>query len=455
MDKETRKEFILIRYSDLTAICEHFEKMESEGWRLVSLDMMAEYRRCEPKKVRYSAELLESGRILGNKIPEKSREYIDMCEQAGWSLVWIHGLLHIFRSEKYEAPEIVSDPEEKLQNIKKATFRGFIGHVAIVFLLPLQILVMAYLFPSPAIIATMPLFVSMMTFSLFILGFLLLHDIEFLCWYQKAKRAVRAGELIPFKDTRAVKRATTRERIFVIAVLIIPILFTLPGAIRGEFEPLRMALISSGFTAFIFLLLYFFEKPSRSSSKTTVIATAVALSLFLVFVGVNVYAKIKERSADPSVGIKTDTKGAFIPSRNRIPVSISDIFPDIETGSNEVSGESTVLAGLYEYESYASDPESEHYDLSYSLYFSPFDGLLHSYAHAPDITREDDEITREEVEAATWGAEKAYSFAYRFRGDTDYIIVYDRYVLVLRGLRDTEPADIEKMAAVFGGLFEN
>lgn len=455
MDKETRKEFILIRYSDLTAICEHFEKMESEGWRLASLNMMAEYRRCEPKKVRYSAELLESGRILGNKIPEKSREYIDMCEQAGWSLVWIHGLLHIFRSEKYEAPEIVSDPEEKLQNIKKATFRGLIGQGVAVFLLFLQIPMMAYLFPSPATIATMPLFVSMMTFCLFVLGFLLLHDIEFLCWYQKAKRAVGEGELIPFKDTRAVKRATTRERIFVIAVLIVPVLFALPGAIRGEFEPFRVALISSGFSAVIFLLLYLFEKPSHSSSKTTVIATVVALSLFLVFVGANAYIGIKERSEKPSIEIKTNTDGAFIPSRNRIPVLISDIFPDIETGSNEVSGESTVLAGLYEYESYASDPESEHYVLSYSIYFSSFKGLLRSYVHAPDITREDDEITREEVEAAPWGAEKAYSFAYRFRGDTDYIIVYDRYVLVLRGLRDKEPADIEKMAEVFGGLLGN
>lgn len=450
MNKETRKELFSNRYSDLTAICERFEKMESEGWRLTSLGYLAEYRRCEPRKVRYSAELLDAIIPTGSGIPERFREYIDLCEQTGWSLAGHFGSLCIFRSENEDAPEIVSDPEEKLQNIRQATMRGFISQVLVIPLLFMQFFLMIFLVKSPAVIATTQLFTSQITFVLFIVGYFLLHDIQFLHWYRKAKRAVREGKPIPYKDTKAVKRTMTREKLFIAAVLLAPILLALPLAMRGEYTQLRQALMIFVVVSGFFLAYRFRKTRHYSTSKTLIIAMAGLGALIIIFGVTEIVVRFAIPQKPPIDAITTDARGDFLPNLTRIPVTISDLAPVSGEIVNEVDGESTILATLYQYKSTTGDSETDFVALSYDIYYSRIPGLIDSYVRT--LEKDDAEygygMPWEWIDAKPWGAKEAYQLA--FEGDC--IIVYDQYVLVVKLYTDLNDPDMEEVAGVFKSL---
>lgn len=472
MNSDKRREFIMIRYSDLTAICEHFEKREAEGWRLVSLRLLAEYRRCEPQKVRYSAELLETARIIGNEIPEKSRDYIDMCEQAGWSFVSNNGPLHIFRTETEDAPEIVSDPVEKLRSVKKATIRiGFILCILIAYLC-VQAIFMTLLAESPAIMATRYPNAMFVTGSIFAIGYSLIYVLEFLFWYSGAKRAVAEGLPIPFNDLRAMKRATTRERIFVLTVVAFPVFLSIPDAIRGEPAFLRTMILTTALIAGIFIANYFINKRNLSPSKILIRAMIVSVSLVLLFGIIQLVIILKDSSPneDPSVGITTDAWGKFVPSRYCIPVTISNIDPDFAPDRdpyafsnlpfifNRVRGESTILAGLYEYRSAVDDVtyEGTFGYLTYRIYYSSHEGLIRSYARTLDKYGDKNGIDPKGLDATLWAAKEAYFGCVESWGREGCVVIYDRYVLVIDSINSaSDKGDIEKIAEVFADLLGN
>lgn len=124
-ERENFKKLMTFRYTDLKAVCEYLEEMAAKGWELKSMRTFMEFRKAEPRKVRYSAELLETASVYGNFVSDDSREYIDMCEQAGWEFVCNTGKMYIFRMEDENAIEIVSDNEEKLKDIKRGTLKTY------------------------------------------------------------------------------------------------------------------------------------------------------------------------------------------------------------------------------------------------------------------------------------------------------------------------------------------
>lgn len=450
MSKETRRELFSNRYSDLTAMCERFEKMESEGWRLTSLGYLAEYRRCEPGKARYSAELLDAIIPAGSGIPERFREYINLCEQTGWFLVSHFGPLCIFRTENANAPDIISDPEEKLHIIKKAMMRVFISRMFVIPLLFMQFFLMIFFIKSPAVIATTQLLISQITFVLFFVGYFLLYDIQFLLWYRKAKRAVRDGRPIPYKDTKAVKRTMTREKLLIAAVLFAPILVALPLAMRGEYTTLRHAMMVFIVVAGIMLAYRFRKTRHFSTSKIFIIAIAGLGALTIIFGVTEIVVRFAIPPKPPIAAITSDARGAFVPNRTRIPVTISDLAPVTGEVVNEIDGDSSILATLYEYKSTVGDSEADFISLSYKIYYSPIPGLIDSYVRT--LEKEDAEygygMPWEWIDAKPWGAKEAYQLAF----DGDYILVYDKYVLVVNLYTDLDDPDMEEVMGVFMSL---
>lgn len=457
MSKDTRKEFMLIRYSDLAALCERFEKMEGEGWRLESLHLLAEYRRCEPRKVRYSAELLDTANIIGNQIPQKSLDYIDLCEQAGWSLVSHYGPLHIFRSEDLRAPEIVSDPVEKLQAVKRASRRMYLPlWVMGIFSLFYQLFMFAAI-ESPSIFATQQYVLLTLLSSIILIVLAGMYSFEFLIWYRKAKRAVSEGLPIPFNGTKAANRATMRERIIACIILATPILLSIPAALRGDYTELSTSFWGIPFAVALLAMIHFFYKKDRSPAKTILSAVVFAISLvtvltILVFASIIIFTDIG-RDKTPLVEVKTDIRGNFLPDPDSIPVTLLDLNPAAGECENEADGKSSIIAGLYEYSSVSADQDTYPGYLSYEIYHSHYDWLLNSYARDFGRNDPDFEYVREDIDATPWGAEKAFiARDYRF-GDMAWILVYDENVLVIDSLdKDSDAAVIDKYAEVFGRL---
>jgi len=460
MSKNTRKNLAFIRYSDLSALCERLEKMEAEGWRLESLHLLAEYRRCEPRKVRYSAELLGTANIIGNAIPQKSHDYIDLCEQAGWSLVSHYGPLHIFRAEDLSAPEIVSDPVEKLQAVKRASRRMYLPLWFMGIFYLLYQLFMFDAIESPSIFATQQ-YVLLTLFSSIILIVLAgMYSFEFLIWYIKAKRAVSEGLPIPFNGTKAANRATMRDWIIIGVILAIPFLLSLPDALRGDYTELSTSFWGIPFAVALFAVIHFFYKKDRSPAKTIISAVVFAISLvtvltILVFASIILFTDIG-RDKTPLVEIKTDARGNFLPDPDSIPVTLADVNPFAGECENEADGNSSIIAGLYSYSSGSTNDDTDHGYLSYEIYHSNFDWLLQSYVRDFGKNDPDFEYVRTEIDAVPWGAGKAYIAKDDRFGNTAYIIIYDENVLVIKTHeRFTNAALIEKYAEVFSGLLGN
>ena len=448
MDKETRKELNLYRYNDLTAIREHLEKMESEGWQLESLRLFAVYHRCEPQKVRYSAELLDISLISGHSLAGKSRDYIDICEQAGWSFVTNYGPLYIFRTEKEDAPEIVSDPDEKLRNAKRAQFSSIMILVLALFGMFIFSLLSMVTGDFPAIAATRYSFLLIVVCLLLPVGFLVMYNLEFLFWYQKAKRAVRDGLPIPYRETRAAKWMSRCDFVILIAIATVPIILGFYNAMRGEFEMLRQVLFGFGWIAAIAITYFVLKKRKCSSSKTLIVTLAVAFSLIILFAGMEIFLVFRD-SQEKKVVIRTDVKGAFVPNRNSIPVTISDLFPEIIESKNGASGEGTILAGLYQYTSEGVYKETNPGKIFYSIYYSPHESLIHSYLRTLEKSGEKDGEVNTGIDAAPWGAKEAYLNQF----ETDYVIVYDQYVLFFHTLEtDPENGILERAEEAFGRL---
>lgn len=460
MSKETRKNFAFVRYSDLSALCERLEKMEAEGWRLESLHILAEYRRCEPLKVRYSAELLDTANIIGNEIPQKSRDYIDLCEQAGWSLVSHYGPLHIFRTEDIDAPAIVSDPVEKLHAIKRASLRMYLTMwiMGIVYLL-WQLLVNASI-ESPSISATVNYFFLNLLMAIIIIVLSGMYTFDFLIWYRKAKHAVSEGLPIPYNDTKAADRATMRDRIIVCVILATPIMLALPDALRGDYSALSTSFLGLPFAVALFAMIHFFYKRDRSPAKTIISAVVLSFSLFLIITVLTVASIVLftdiGRDKAPSVKITTDYRGNFLPNSDSIPVTLSDINPAVGECTNQTDGRSSIIAGLYQYTSEAADPDMDQGYLKYEIYHSHFDWLLQSYVSDFGANDPDLEYVWEEIDATPWGANEAFYASDDRFGDTAYILIYDENVLAIQAYEQfTDAAVVDKYAEVFRGLLGN
>jgi hypothetical protein len=457
MSKEHCKKLIPIRYSDLAAICERLEKMESGGWRLESLRMLAEFQRCEPRKVRYACELLDTARIVGNAIPAKSRDYIDLCEQAGWSLVSHYGPLHIFRSEDIDAPDIISDPVEKLQAIKRATLRTYLP-MWIMILFPLVYFILFSSLLSPAILATQYPILLVAISGIFGIVIASMYTVDFVLWYMKAKRAVRGGLPIPYNDTKAVNRATMRDRILIIAILATPLLLSLPGAVNGNFAQIRGSIIYIAWIILFLVIKYFFDKRDRSPAKALLVATILSVTLvFLLTVAVIVMAVADlGRDTAPSVRITIDTRGEFLPSPNSIPVTLLDVNPASGECENRADGYNTFLAGFYQYSSKSVDRGEDRDYLAYDIYHSHLAWLRQSYVRDFGTDDPDIEYVWTEIDATSWGANEAFIASDERWGNTAFVIIYDDYVLVINSFyKDTDAAVINKYAEVFRGLLGN
>ena len=145
-------------------------------------------------------------------------------------------------------------------------------------------------------------------------------------------------------------------------------------------------------------------------------------------------------------------KGAFVPNRNSIPVTISDLFPEIIESKNGASGEGTILAGLYQYTSEGVCKETNSGKIFYSIYYSPHESLIHSYLRTLEKSGEKDGEVNTGIDAAPWGAKEAYLNQF----ETDYVIVYDRYVLFFHTLEtDPENGILERAEEAFGRLLGN
>ena len=99
-------------YTELAAFAEYLEQQESKGYRLKRFENnMLIFEKCEPRNIRYSVEIFKGSSY---------REFIESCSLEGWEHVTTYnGELYIFRTQKSDAIEIMTDEKEKFKTTAK------------------------------------------------------------------------------------------------------------------------------------------------------------------------------------------------------------------------------------------------------------------------------------------------------------------------------------------------
>lgn len=115
-------DFLPYEYKSLE---EYLEKMASNGWVLQYMKgYILKFRKANPKKVKYSVDIMDSISFLDGKNSEKALEYREYCKEAGWNFVCESDKIQIYSSEEnVERIEIHTDEREKFNIIKKASFK--------------------------------------------------------------------------------------------------------------------------------------------------------------------------------------------------------------------------------------------------------------------------------------------------------------------------------------------
>lgn len=112
-----KKKFFDFYYTELSALAEYLEQQESKGYRLKKFENnRLIFEKCEPRKIRYSVEIFKGS---------SCKEFIESCTLEGWEHVTTYnGELYIFRTQKPDAIDIMTDEKEKFKiTAKRAIFQ--------------------------------------------------------------------------------------------------------------------------------------------------------------------------------------------------------------------------------------------------------------------------------------------------------------------------------------------
>ncbi len=345
MEDKTCRKYMVFRYTDLKAICEYLEEMSEKGWELVSLTkIMVEFKKIEPHRVRYSVELIDTASSYNDEISDETKEYIDMCEQAGWEFVCNRRKMFIFRTEDESIPDIVSDSYEKLQSIKNAIVKSFFA-IWIIYLLGFffDIYADVFMYKNIAEVAASNIKLGNATTALIFIIIILTEMFSFIIWYIKAKRALDDGKPISYINLKKLKR-----RKFIILIPIIMIIIFIP-AIYGITDK------SYGFVL----------------------------------------------TENIRVGAEYNSDGTLIMSDVNIPVSVIQLGAEW-VDYNHSYGSSSLIASIRRY---SSDSYADGLMIDYEIYYSKFDFLTDKYV---EVLEEKSTSGLFATDASVWGAEMAY-----------------------------------------------
>lgn len=127
-----KKKLFDFYYTELSAMAEYLEQQEKEGYRLTRFENgNLVFEKCEPRNIRYSVEIFNGSSY---------REFIESCTLEGWEHVTTYnGELYIFRTQKSDAIDIMTDKKEKFKIIaKKAIFQPGVWRFIFLALYPLS-----------------------------------------------------------------------------------------------------------------------------------------------------------------------------------------------------------------------------------------------------------------------------------------------------------------------------
>ena len=289
-EKTRKREYLSYAYTDLTAMEQHLEEMAAQGWMISSIRNGLTYTRCEPRALRFNAEIISSADPFGNEISPETRDLVSFCEEAGWRLADHSGALYVFYNEDPEAPDIVTDDSEKLETIRRSTAKtnrfSWIGVIVSTILLALAALL--YFTGEDKSFHGLIALVFMLSWIINVYS-AILNTVISRRWLKNAEEAVTEGRPIPFNDKEEVKKKNDLGKLISLLNVIMLLGIVLWALAFGgdSVKPFLVGFISAIPTV---LFVFYLAKKDLSRSKIALyiilyvfaLSTVIAVAALLI-----------------------------------------------------------------------------------------------------------------------------------------------------------------------------
>lgn len=220
----TKYRFENILFYDADAISRHLEQMAQKGWMITKISgNLYKYRKTEPKNVKFAVAYFPKVSEYEIYPTEKQRNYLDLCEQMGWQTVILRNQQRILMNEDVNAVEIETDPITQLDNIhataKKMFVKGRIMSV-ISMLLILTSRVLSFI-SDPMNFINDGISIPLVLLAVLCGGKDAVYLFKYIKWHRES---VQTAEVLPIKQNKKLRIATTLLGLWLIILLIFRIL---------------------------------------------------------------------------------------------------------------------------------------------------------------------------------------------------------------------------------------
>ncbi|ATD54551.1 DUF2812 domain-containing protein [Clostridium chauvoei] len=290
--------FNLLPY-EYKALENYLEEMALKGWKLKNMrGYLLKFKRIEPKKIKYSVDIMDKISFFDGKNSESALEYREYCKAAGWEFVCEREKIQIYCSESdLSNNPIHTDEEEKFNCIFKASLKYVLSSLIIILSVGFTQYISTFGSYEANFLAN-----DMQIFLLFILSIFIIHGIigvvNFVIWGVKGKSALKKGEVVSYNCFKAMKIRLVLNNISILLMLSLIIYM----GIIGEAYMLKVLVVTLLATGLLSIIMNFISRSNCKDKKTLNILVYVIFTV-VIFIGLNtlifseVFSKINSRDS--------------------------------------------------------------------------------------------------------------------------------------------------------------
>lgn len=402
-------------YTELSAIAEYLEQQESKGYRLKRFEKnMLIFEKCEPRNIRYSVEIFKGSSY---------REFIESCTLEGWEHVTTYnGELYIFRTQKSDAIDIMTDEKEKFKvTAKKAIFQPGIWSFFFYAFIPLYQLIFRLnvgirirLFETDVINYMSLMFIVIYVFIT------LLRLFDCFLWQYTVRKKGSDSPFFNLKNT--IKKRRTYAIINVIFFMILQFIL---WWIAPQFYSSTLAIL---FSLILLFCRYYdaslskltFDK-NEKTKKTILTCVVIVLCIGGAFLLKNCNEKYVIENSKTMLSLE------------KAPISIADLGGNVKNCEDRCSVEGTRFGQLYTFtcdsEPYDEDDDMDN-DISYYILISDYPSIRQKYINK--ILEECEKYNCEKIIPPETQWDYCYLIKWNDENRYDGFAVKDNLIIYLR-----------------------
>jgi len=282
--KNIKTTFFIYSPYECAAVEEYLEQMAEKGWLLLSIKSCHfKFTKIEPKKIKYSVDVLSKVSIWDHNDTDVTLEYREYCQTAGWTYVCQTGKIQIFYTEtdKKIIP-IHTDQTEKFKEVFKASIydMGYQIFITLVIIFNLY----TELFIGNADFLLSSNYIIMLTVAMFFIVLInIVKFISFFLWAIKAKLHLKENTFMPYNNYKQLKRKNILMKTYIGILILALLISSVFDSSASNQSNIFVVLIV--FIIIITSVQMFIHKKTYSKSTNiaiTIISGTLAI-IFLVF----------------------------------------------------------------------------------------------------------------------------------------------------------------------------